>query len=62
MDNLETLATLGRQIKDENKENKTQHRKLKRRATWTPPPKKTGVSPVARNKDRVSPVAREVNI
>jgi hypothetical protein len=49
MDNLEALATLGRQNKGEDNENKTQHRQLKKnRATWTPPTKKSSLNPVAR--------------
>ena len=39
MDNLEKLATLGKQ--DTGRKTKTHHRKPKRWATWTPSPKKT---------------------
>ena len=48
MDNLEALATLGRQNKGwrQWKQNTTQ--KIKRWATWTPPSQKTRVNSVAR--------------
>jgi hypothetical protein len=51
MDNPETLATLGTQDEDKQKQN-TQHRKLKELATRTPP--KTGGEPKCSRRIRSS--------